>query len=228
MPHIMIAEVYWIHAQHHTDVTSDGYIGVSKNAKTRWLYGHKYAHRKGCHDNPYLANAISKYGWENLVKEVVLIAEEQYCYDIENKLRPTNKIGWNLAVGGCKPPVSKYRGDDYVSPLRGVHRPTPWMVGRTPANFGIPISDHTRAKLSAAHTGVKHTPEHVEKRMASRRVTRIARGQIRPFIINGARYESSKIASQAVNIPESTLKYWAYNKGNPSKAYAHITECRWL
>ena len=224
----MTLEVYWIRAEHHSNMMLDGYIGVSKNAKNRWQYGHLWSHKNGRHDNPKFSNAIAKHGWDNLIKEILVIGEEKYCYELELKLRPNTEIGWNLAIGGGKPPVSTYRGDDYVSPVKGVPRPTPWMVGRTPANFGIPISDHTRAKLSAAHTGVKHTPEHVEKRMASRRVTRIARGQIRPFIINGARYESSKIASQAVNIPESTLKYWAYNKGNPSKAYAHIIECRWL
>ena len=224
----MTLEVYWIRAEHHSNMMLDGYIGVSKNAKNRWQYGHLWSHKNGRHDNPKFSNAIAKHGWDNLIKEILVIGEEKYCYELEIKLRPNTEIGWNLAIGGGKPPLSTYRGDDYVSPVKGVPRPTPWMVGRTPANFGIPISDHTRAKLSAAHTGVKHTPEHVEKRMASRRVTRIARGQIRPFIINGARYESSKIASQAVNIPESTLKYWAYNKGNPSKAYAHITECRWL
>jgi hypothetical protein len=224
----MTLEVYWIRAAHHSNMMLDGYIGVSKNSKNRWQYGHLWSHKNGRHDNPKFSNAIAKHGWDNLIKEILVIGEEKYCYELELKLRSHTEIGWNLAVGGGKPPVSKYRGDDYVSPLKGVPRPTPWMVGRTPANFGIPISDQTRAKLSAAHTGVKHTPEQVEKRMASRRVTRIARGQIRPFIINGVRYESSKIASQAVNIPESTLKYWAYNKGNPSKAYAHIKECRWL
>jgi hypothetical protein len=130
-------------------------------------------------------------------------------------------------IGGGKPPVSKYRGKDYVSPLKGISRPTPWMFGRTPANAGMPISDETRAKLSAAHKGKKNTPEHLAKRMESRRITRIAKGQIRPFIVNGVQYESSKIASDTLAIPEATLKYWAYGKGKPGKRYAHIVECRW-
>jgi len=68
------------------------------------------------HDNPLLTNAVNKHGWDNLVKEIVLIADEQHRYDIESKLRPECKVGWNLAVGGCKPPVTKPRGPDYVSP----------------------------------------------------------------------------------------------------------------
>ena len=107
-----------------------GYVGVSKNAQKRWLYGHSWAHRKGRHDNPKMANAISKYGWDNLIKTVLVVADENYCYDLERKLRPTDNIGWNLVTGGGKPPVSKYRGDEYVSPLKGVPRPTPWLIGK--------------------------------------------------------------------------------------------------
>jgi hypothetical protein len=175
-----------------------------------------------------MANAISKYGWDNLIKTILVVADEKYCYDLERKLRPTDGIGWNLVIGGGKPPVTKPRGSSYVSPLKGVSRSTPWMLGRTPANKGAPASKESRQKMSEAGKGRKNTSEHLKKRMESRRLTRIARGQIRPFIVNGTQYESSKIASNAIGIPEATLKYWAYGKGKPSKAYAHIVEARWV
>jgi hypothetical protein len=224
----MTAEVYWIRASHHSDVTLDGYVGVSKDAKKRWSYGHNSAYKRGRHDNSKFSNAITKYGWDNLIKTVLVVADEDYCYDLERKLRPTDSIGWNLVMGGGKPPVAKFRGEDYVSPLKGVSRSTPWMIGRKPANTGVPASEETRAKLSAAAKGRKNTPEHLAKRMESRRLTRIAKGQIRPFVVNGIQYESSKTASEALEIPEPTLKYWAYGKGKPSKAYSHITEVRWV
>jgi len=224
----MTAEVYWIRAKHHSDITSEGYVGVSKNASKRWQYGHNWAYRKGRHENPKLVNAISKHGWENLIKTVVVISNESYCYELEAKLRPSEKIGWNIAAGGCKPPASKPRGPDYVSPLKGIPRSTPWMIGRIPANAGMKASDETRAKLSAAKKGTIHSPEHLAKRMESRRLTRIARGQIKAFVVNGVQYEDSKIASESVGIPEATLRHWAYGKGKPSKKYAHITECRWI
>lgn len=56
----MTAQVYWIRAEHHFDILSEGYIGVSKNANKRWVYGHKWAHAKDRHDNPRLSNAITK------------------------------------------------------------------------------------------------------------------------------------------------------------------------
>jgi len=90
--------VYWIHHKDHTDVANQGYVGVTSNTKSRWL-----KHSK-CFTNPHIANAIKKYGWENLKKDIILIAEEQYCYEIEKNLRPTVDIGWNVAIGGKKPP----------------------------------------------------------------------------------------------------------------------------
>jgi hypothetical protein len=75
-----------------------GYIGVSKNVKKRW-YDHK-----NNPSNQHLKRAIKKYGWDNLVKEVILIAEEAYCLMIEAKLRLEDKIGWNVSKGGGMPP----------------------------------------------------------------------------------------------------------------------------
>jgi hypothetical protein len=184
----MIAEVYWIRAAHHSDFMTEGYVGVSRNSNKRWKYGHFWPQKNNRHDNPKFSNAIAKHGWDNLVKEVLVIAPEEYCYGLEFKIRPSENIGWNLAVGGGKPPVSKYRGADYISPLKGVSRQTPWMIGRTPANAGMPVSDETRAKLSAAKKGISHSPEHLAKRMESRRITRIAKGQIKPFVVNGVQY----------------------------------------
>jgi phage FluMu protein Com len=107
---------------------SQGYIGVSNNVKKRW-YGHKLKPQNG-----HFSNAVNKYGWDNLVKKVILIGEEKYCLDVELKLRPEKKIGWNLVAGGGKPPSS---------------------LGR---KFG-PMSAETKAKVSAAKKGFKHTPE---------------------------------------------------------------------
>ncbi len=167
----MSAAIYWIRSKEHTDITYQGYVGVAKNASKRW-WGHKWALKAGRHDNPLLTNAVNKHGWDNLVKEIVLIADEQYCYDIENKLRSDSKIGWNLAVGGCKPPVSKSRGPDYVSPLKGVSRPTPWLVGREK-----PMPEDFFSKGGKAGKGRKQTPEQIAKRVASRRATLMAQGR---------------------------------------------------
>lgn len=124
-----IASVYWIKHKDHTDIFSEGYVGVSKNAKRRW-YQHKSNVKNNKHENNHLYYAILKHGMDSIVLETILTASEQYCYEIENKLRNKENIGWNLAKGGSKPPVSKPRGENYKSPLKGKKRPTPWMIGR--------------------------------------------------------------------------------------------------
>ena len=173
----MIKEVYWIHTKDHSDIFSEGYIGVSNNAKTRWKSGHQWQVKNNMHPNIRLTNAINEHGWNNLVMEVILIADSDYCHNIEQKLRPSEEIGWNLAIGGGKPPVAKFRGEDYVSPLKGVSRSTPWMIGRTPSNKGVRSSKEACAKMSIAGKGRKQTPEQIAKRVASRSATLLAQGR---------------------------------------------------
>jgi group I intron endonuclease len=120
--------VYWIHHPDHSDMLTQGYIGVSKNVEAR------FTSHKNSPSNEHLKRAIKKYGWNTLVKKVLLIADEAYCLMIEAKLRATNKIGWNVAVGGGMPPSS---------------------LGKV---FG-PMSEETKAKVSASKKGHRHTPE---------------------------------------------------------------------
>jgi hypothetical protein len=120
----MSTSLYWIHHKDHTDIFSQGYVGVSKNTEARFKRHSKYS------DNQHLKAAIKKYGWDNLIKQIILIGEELYCYNLEFKIRPDKQIGWNIAEGGVKPPKTQYRGDNYVSPLKGKSRLTPWAIGR--------------------------------------------------------------------------------------------------
>ena len=164
--------VYWIHAKHHGDPFTEGYVGVCRDTKRRWNYGHRWAQKRGRHENPILSNAINKYGWDSLVKEVILVADEDYCYYLEEKIRPQELIGWNVAVGGGRPPTNKPRGAGYNSPLKGVPRPTPWLVGnpRSPSIEAC-IAGGKKAK------GRKQTSEQVAKRVASRRATLVSQGR---------------------------------------------------
>lgn len=95
------AVIYWIRLPEHTDSKTDGYLGVSNNLPRR-LQGHLREIKANKHKNFHLVNAVAKYGWENLIKEVILNGEEAYCYEIEEQLRPCKSIGWNIAPGGHK------------------------------------------------------------------------------------------------------------------------------
>ena len=164
--------VYWIRAPEHTDMFSQGYIGISNNPARRFI---EHSRAKG---NRHLAFAIQKHGWDTLLKTEILVADVNYCLDIEAKLRPSDKIGWNLVAGGGKPPV-----------LTGVR---PVLRGRAAWNKGKKMPAETRAKVSQAakeqwsrlgmrellsnakkgkpspRLGIKHTPETLEKMRLSK------------------------------------------------------------
>jgi group I intron endonuclease len=122
--------LYWIRLSEHTDVLSNGYVGVSNNVEYRWNQHKSFA------TNAHLSNAINKYGWDNLVKEVILIADEAYCLMIEKLLRAKENIGWNIAIGGGKPPICK---------------------------GGNVLSAETKSKISTTKTGVKLTGANLER-----------------------------------------------------------------
>lgn len=117
-----MAEVYWLRLPEHTDMFSEGYIGVTRNdAKSRFR-GHVQSSKLNKGKNYRMTNVIKKYGKESLVVETLVICDEDYAYDLEAKLRPTTHIGWNVAIGGAKS-----------------------------GNYGgYKLSDETRAKMSKA------------------------------------------------------------------------------
>jgi hypothetical protein len=87
--------VYWIRRKTHSDISLEGYVGISKNFKERMR-----SHKKNRNKTP-LTDAIQSIGWFNLIKEIIVnnISLEEALL-IELKLRPMENIGWNLQKGG--------------------------------------------------------------------------------------------------------------------------------
>jgi hypothetical protein len=148
---------------------SQGYIGVSKDADARYTQHLKKT------QNRHLRFAIDKYGWDNLVKTKIVVADKEYCFDLERKLRPIDGVGWNCVAGGGNPPSSLGKQFKRTKPA--------W-------NKGKKMSSETRAKVSTAAkiqwqklgmrellssykrgkpsplAGRKHKPEAIEKMRA--------------------------------------------------------------
>ena len=92
--------VYWIHRSCHTNILEEGYVGVTYNIEKR-IKSHIYDKT-----NMHLINAINKY--DDIIVDIILINWcEKYCYFIESLLRHEGHIGWNIAMGGKKPPSNK-------------------------------------------------------------------------------------------------------------------------
>ena len=124
----MSSVVYWIRNEDHTDMFTQGYIGVSSQVEKRWEYHKKHG------ENNHLRNAIKLYGWDKLVKQVLLVSDLAYCLMIESQLRAEDKIGWNIVKGGGMPPITKW-------------------------NLGKNLSETTKSKISNTKKGHKHKPE---------------------------------------------------------------------
>ena len=86
--------VYWVHLKGEKNL-NEGYIGITNNFENR-LKTHLRNKR-----NTHFKNAINKYGWSNLIKEIIhfdLRLEEALFF--EEFYRPTQNIGWNSQKGG--------------------------------------------------------------------------------------------------------------------------------
>jgi hypothetical protein len=80
---------------------SEGYIGfTSKTTEERWQ-GHLKEARASRAKNYPIYNNIRKYG-DQIIVSTIVIGDDEYCLEIERRLRPKAKIGWNLQAGGNK------------------------------------------------------------------------------------------------------------------------------
>ncbi len=145
--------LYWIRHQEHTDIFSQGYVGVSNNVEKRW-YDHKTYTQ-----NTHLKHSIQKYGWDNLVKEVVLIGDDDYCLDVENKLRPNDKIGWNIVAGGGKPPSTL--GKKFVRSQEWKDKQRLAKLGKPSWNKGITLTEEQKSKQFNLAEHMKDKPRYM-------------------------------------------------------------------
>lgn len=113
-----MAFVYWIHLKGHTDVKSQGYVGITVNSyKKRWC-AHVSRLSRGIHSNRHLQNAWSKYDVSDFDFTVICNCDNDYAYWLENNLRPSGDIGWNIAPGGEATSLGTKQSEDTINKRR--------------------------------------------------------------------------------------------------------------
>lgn len=164
--------VYWIRRPEHINMFTDGYIGVTSRELEDRMVEH-IKNSKGSSKESYIVhNAIKSIGIENLIYSAVLIADEAYCYEAEYKLRPEKRIGWNLAVGGSKPPSQKGskhtdEAKEKISKVwKGKKRSEESVQKSVDSRRGFKHSEETIERLREINTGKKMSPESVAKRVS--------------------------------------------------------------
>jgi predicted GIY-YIG superfamily endonuclease len=93
-----MVKVYWIRHKNHTDIMTEGYVGISNNFENRLKF-HKEKNK-----NKKLRNAMTKYGNDIVTDIVYEFHDKEEALRKEYELRPSEFIGWNLAPGGGMPP----------------------------------------------------------------------------------------------------------------------------
>lgn len=110
--------VYWYKLPTHTNINTEGYIGITNNLSRRKKEHKRNAKKASTH----FYNAINKYTFEALeciqVHSNITVEEAS---ELEYSYRPSINIGWNSAQGGIdtlkkyrSTPISLYHKDDYT------------------------------------------------------------------------------------------------------------------
>ncbi len=90
--------LYWIHRKCHTDITTEGYLGITNNFRKR-MDKHRSLTKQNYQS--HLCRALRKY--TDIVMEYICVGDIDYIMDLEFRLRPTQNIGWNMVAGGDSP-----------------------------------------------------------------------------------------------------------------------------
>ena len=147
----MSTEIYWIRTKGHSDIMSEGYIGVSNNTEKRFAK-HRAQANQMTHINPKFANAVKKYGWDNIVFSIVSIGVNKYCLELETKLRPEKEIGWNIAPGGGMPSIKFGKENPMCNPEVAA-KTAATKKGIATRGYGWKHSEETCKKIAKAATG---------------------------------------------------------------------------
>ncbi len=175
--------VYWIHNVNHCDITTDGYVGVSR----------KFKHRVNQHivrgTNYYVKKQFEEH-FDETVFSIIYNGDESTCYQLEYELRPTKNIGWNFAVGGSR--VAFYTQGKRTSSLKGRKQTPEHIENVKKSKIGIKFSDKARENMSKSKLG---KPAKNRKRVYHK----------------GVEYSSATELARTLNVTISRVSYWAKN-----------------
>lgn len=148
--------LYWIRLPEHTDILSEGYIGVTGvSVETRFK---KHVSSANTRDNRkgsrILINALIKYGYSSVIVETLVVGDRDYIYDLEYKLRPLERIGWNTIAGGVQSPASNPSVKERIgNSNRGKVRTHKCKKLLSEKLKGRVVSEVTKQKMSKSRTG---------------------------------------------------------------------------
>lgn len=102
MPHNpeKFAVVYWLHLKDHTDVFTQGYVGVTTRLIDIRFKEHCSKFKSSYNQYNPLHLAFAKYGLDAIVRTRLCVCSVKEAYEIEKLFRPFEYMGWNTSEGG--------------------------------------------------------------------------------------------------------------------------------
>ena len=86
--------VYWVRKEVHTDIYTEGYVGITKKSLKERVCEHKKSS-----GNSIVAGKLRKHS--DLVWDIVHVVETlEEALALKAEYRPTQFVGWNLQKGG--------------------------------------------------------------------------------------------------------------------------------
>lgn len=144
----------------HTFPNGKKYVGVTSwKPELRWG-------ANGCnYKNPYMVNAIKKYGWDNITHEIVaknLTVDQASKMEIEliKKYNSTDReYGYNISPGGVDCKICSVETKEKLRK----------------ANLGKTMSEESKRKISKSNRG-RHYSEEIRKHMSDAQKKNFANG----------------------------------------------------
>lgn len=95
-----VAVLYWLHLKEHTDVFTQGYVGVTTRLIDVRFKEHCTKFRTAYNQYNPLHLAFAQYGLDNIVKTRLCMCSADEAYRLEELFRPFEYMGWNTVEGG--------------------------------------------------------------------------------------------------------------------------------
>ena len=196
--------IYWIRLQGHTDMFSQGYIGVTGQGVDERYRQHlkNAASEDKRRSSPILAKAIRKHGKDNMIITTVVLGDRDYIYELERKLRPVDRIGWNTISGGNSSPVHSEEVRKKIGD----------------SNRGKIRSAETRAKLSQIQIEKNSTRERKAKPVKVRNGIQLSKNKVLPWKHN----KLSQSARELWKVADKLYRIWLLHDKPKSPTLARL------
>lgn len=99
------AALYWLHLDSHTDVFTQGYVGVTTRLINIRFKEHCSKFNSSYNQYNPLHLAFAEHGIENIIKTRLCICDVKEAYKLEQLFRPNEYMGWNTVPGGKLSPT---------------------------------------------------------------------------------------------------------------------------